>query len=64
MHVTRLLLRDRLGCRVTFPLWDLLISVAVYAVDDSQLGAYRKTDRRNDMAASTCAYRPEGGDIR
>lgn len=48
MRITRLLLGDQLGCRVTFPLWDLLICVAVYTEDDPELGAYRGWEKRNE----------------
>lgn len=46
MCVTRLLVRDWLGCRVTFPLWDFLIRVAVHTEDDPELGAYREPEKR------------------
>lgn len=63
MRVTRLIFGDWLGCRVTFPLRDLLICVAVYTDDDSELGAYRGSEKRHErMAACTCADQPlEGG---
>lgn len=46
MCVARLLVEDWLGCRVTFPLWDFLIFVAVHTEDDSELGAYREGEKR------------------
>lgn len=64
MRVTRLIFGDRLGCRVALPLRDLLVCVAVYADDDSELGAYRGSEERNErMAACTCADQPPGGGI-
>lgn len=38
--VTRLLLRDRFACRVTFPLWDFFICMAVYTYNDSELSTW------------------------
>lgn len=46
VRVTRLLVGDWLGCRVTFPLWDFLIRVAVHTEDDSDLGACREPEKR------------------
>lgn len=45
MCVARLLVGDWLGCRVTLPLWDFLLRVAVHAEDDSELGAYREPEK-------------------
>lgn len=44
--VTRLLVGDWLSCRITLPLWDFLIRVAVHAEDDSELGACREPEKR------------------
>lgn len=64
VRVTRLIFGDWLGCGVTFPLWDLLISVAVYTDGDSELGAYRGSEERNErVAACTYADQPQGGGI-
>lgn len=64
VRVTRLIFGDWLGCRVTFPLWYLLICVAVYTDDDSELGAYRGSEKRNERtAACTCTNQPQGGGI-
>lgn len=45
MCVTRLLLRNRLGCRVTSALWNFLICVAVNTQNDSVLGTCRDRGR-------------------
>lgn len=49
MRVTGLLFGDGLGCRVTSPLWDLLVRVAVHADDDSEVGACREPEKRSGL---------------
>lgn len=49
MCVTRLLLRDRFSCRVTFPLRDFLVCMAVYTQNDSVLRTYRESEREREM---------------
>lgn len=48
MCVTMLLLRDRFGCGVTFPLRDFLVCVAVYTENDSGLRTCRQREGEGD----------------
>lgn len=72
MCVTMLLLRDRFGCGVTFPLRDFLVCVAVYTENDSGLRTCREREGEGDGYAGgerpaprscTCTYQPEEGAI-
>lgn len=56
--VTRLLLRNRLGCRVTSALWNFLICVAVNTQNDSVLGACRDGGREWSLDQFYIAFTP------